>query len=226
MRAVALVAAAGRGERLGADIPKALLRISGRPLLEFAMQTVDACDEVEAVVVAAPPERLDEIANVAKVSAKLIEVVEGGETRNASIRNALEVVPEKFDAVVCHDVARPFASPALFTAVLTALDHADGAVPTLPVHDTVKRMDGNDIGETVPRDGLVLAQTPQAFRREVLEAAHRAAAVDGFEGTDDAALVERAGYRLASVPGDPSNLKLTTAADLRLANALAVGLRG
>lgn len=226
MRAVALVAAAGRGERLGANIPKALLRISGRPLLAFALQTVDACDELEAVVVAAPPDRLDEIADVAKVSVKLMEVVAGGETRNASIRSALEVVPEEFDAVVCHDVARPFASPALFTAVLTPLDHADGAVPTLPVHDTVKRMDGKDIGETLSRDGLVLAQTPQAFRRQALEAAHRAAAVDGFEGTDDAALVERAGYRLVSVPGDPSNLKLTTAADLRLATALAVGLRG
>lgn len=226
MRAVALVAAAGRGERLGANIPKALLRISGRPLLAFALQTVDACDELEAVVVAAPPDRLDEIADVAKVSVKLMEVVAGGETRNSSIRNALEVVPEEFDAVVCHDVARPFATPALFTAVLTALDHADGAVPTLPVHDTVKRMDGKDIGETLPRDGLVLAQTPQAFHRQVLEAAHRAAVVDGFEGTDDAALVERAGYSVVSVPGDASNLKLTTAADLRVATALAVGLRG
>jgi 2-C-methyl-D-erythritol 4-phosphate cytidylyltransferase len=87
-------------------------------------------------------------------------------------------------------------------------------------------MNGSEIGETVPRDGLVLAQTPQAFRRRVLEAAHRAAVVDGFEGTDDAALVERAGYTLVSVPGDPSNLKLTTAADLRVATALAVGLRG
>lgn len=226
MRAVALVAAAGRGERLGANIPKALLRISGRPLLAFALQTVDACDELEAVVVAAPPDRLDEIADVAKVSVKLMEVVAGGETRNSSIRNALEVVPEEFDAVVCHDVARPFATPALFTAVLTALDHADGAVPTLPVHDTVKRMDGKDIGETLPRDGLVLSQTPQAFHRQVLEAAHRAAAVDGFEGTDDAALVERAGYRVVAVPGDASNLKLTTAADLRVATALALGLRG
>jgi 2-C-methyl-D-erythritol 4-phosphate cytidylyltransferase len=226
MRAVALVAAAGRGERLGANIPKALLRISGRPLLAFALQTVDACDELEAVVVAAPPDRLDEIADVAKVSVKLMEVVAGGETRNSSIRNALEVVPGEFDAVVCHDVARPFATPALFTAVLTALDHADGAVPTLPVHDTVKRMDGKDIGETLPRDGLVLSQTPQAFHRQVLEAAHRAAPVDGFEGTDDAALVERAGYRVVSVPGDASNLKLTTAADLRVATALAVGLRG
>jgi 2-C-methyl-D-erythritol 4-phosphate cytidylyltransferase len=226
MRAVALVAAAGRGERLGAGIPKALLRISGRPLLDFAMQTVDACDEVEAVVVAAPPDRLDEIADVANVSAKLIEVVEGGESRHASIGAALAAVPDGFDAVVCHDVARPFASAALFAAVLMALNHADGAVPTLPVHDTVKRMNGSQIGETVPRDGLVLAQTPQAFRRQVLDAAHRAAVVSGFEGTDDAALVERAGYRVVSVPGDPSNLKLTTAADLRVATALAVGLHG
>lgn len=225
MKAIALLAAAGRGDRLQADVPKALLQLAGKPLLHFAIHAMDACPELEAVVVAAPSERWSEFVELAKVSGKVIEVVEGGETRNGSIRNALEVAPPEFDAVVCHDVARPFASPALFTAVLRALDDADGAVPTLPVHDTVKRVDGSVIVETIPRDGLALAQTPQAFRREALQAAHRAAALEGFEGTDDAVLVERAGFKVVVVPGEQSNLKVTTSADLATAAALA-GLGG
>jgi 2-C-methyl-D-erythritol 4-phosphate cytidylyltransferase len=223
MRAVVLLAAAGRGERLEAAGPKALVELSGKPMLLVAMRAVDGCEEVEGVVVAAPRERRDEVAGLAKMSEKLIEVVDGGETRNGSIRNALDAVPEGFDAVLCHDVARPLASPALFTAVLRALEGADGAVPTLPVHDTVKRVNGSVIAETVPRDRLALAQTPQAFRREVLEAAHEAAAHEGFEGTDDAVLVERAGFKVVAVPGEPSNLKVTTAADLRMAAMIDAG---
>lgn len=223
MDAVALLAAAGRGQRLQAGVPKALLHVAGRPLLDFAIHAIDACDDLRALVVAAPSDRLAEIVDVAKRSKKLIDVVEGGETRSSSIRNALKAAPPEFDAVVCHDVARPFASVALFSTVLGALDDADGVVPTLPVHDTVKRIDGTGevIAETVPRDGLALAQTPQAFRREVLEAAYRAAAREHFDGTDDAALVERAGYRVVAVPGEPSNLKVTTNADLRLATVVA-----
>ncbi|HEV2907363.1 MAG TPA: 2-C-methyl-D-erythritol 4-phosphate cytidylyltransferase [Actinomycetota bacterium] len=225
MKAVALLAAAGQGERLQADVPKALLQLSGKPLLRYAMDAIDACLELQAVVVAAPADRWREVVDLVNHSQKVIEVVEGGETRTGSIRKALEAVPAEFDAVACHDVARPFASPALFTAVLRALDDADAAIPTLPVHDTVKRIDGSAVAETLPRDGLALAQTPQAFRREVLEAAHRAAALEGFEGTDDAALVERAGYVVVVVPGELSNLKVTTARDLTVAAALA-DLRG
>jgi 2-C-methyl-D-erythritol 4-phosphate cytidylyltransferase len=226
MRAVALLAAAGRGERLGGEVPKALLRVTGRSLLDFALETIDACQEVEGLIVAAPPDVLTEVADVAKVSKKLLAVVEGGESRHTSIQNALEAVPNGFDAVLCHDVARPFASAELFTLVLTALDAADGAVPTVPVHDTVKRVNEGMIAETLSRDGLALAQTPQAFRREALEAAYRAALIEGFEGTDDSVIVERSGYKVVSVPGDALNLKLTTAADLRVAAALAVALRG
>ena len=225
MKAVVVLAAAGRGERLQARVPKALLQLAGRPLMHFALRSIDACPELQGVIVAAPSDGWREVLDLAKKSAKLIDVVEGAGTRSGSIRNALKAVPAEFDTVVSHDVARPFASPALFTAVLRALDGADGAVPTLPVHDTVKRVDGALIAETVPRDGLALAQTPQAFRRDVLEAAHRAAALDEFEGTDDAAVVERAGYRVVVVPGEVANLKVTTAADLTMAASLA-GLGG
>lgn len=224
MRAVALLAAAGRGERLQADVPKALVHIAGKPMVHFALQAMHACQELEAVVVAAPPDRWSEVVDLAKVSGKVIEVVKGGESRQASIRNAFEAVPQEFDAVLCHDVARPFASPALFTIVLRALGDADGAIPVLRVSDTVKRMDGTVVAETVPRDVLALAQTPQAFRRGALEAAHRAASLEGFESTDDSALVERAGFKVVAVPGEASNMKVTTAADLPIAAALAVSL--
>jgi 2-C-methyl-D-erythritol 4-phosphate cytidylyltransferase len=226
MKAIALLAAAGRGERLGGEVPKALLRITGRPLLDFALESIEACREVDALVIAAPQDARTEVSDLASSSTKLLAVVEGGESRHASIRNGLEAVPDGFEAVLCHDVARPFATPALFTAVIAALASADGAVPTLPVHDTVKRVERARIAETVPREGLALAQTPQAFRRRALEAAHRAAFRDGFEGTDDAVLVERSGYTVVSVPGEPLNVKLTTSADLRVAALLARALRG
>jgi 2-C-methyl-D-erythritol 4-phosphate cytidylyltransferase/2-C-methyl-D-erythritol 2,4-cyclodiphosphate synthase len=176
---------------------------------------VDAAP-VEAVVVAVPPGH-PQVAEEASRSSKLLGVVEGGSTRQASIRAALAAVPEGFDAVVCHDAARPFASPRLFAVVLEALERADGAVPVVPVEDTVKRVAGDVVVETVPREELALAQTPQAFRRHVLEAAHRAALEDGVEATDDSALVERAGFKVVAVPGDPGNFKVTTPADLSLA---------
>jgi 2-C-methyl-D-erythritol 4-phosphate cytidylyltransferase len=107
--------------------------------------------------------------------------------------------------------------------VLDGLAGADGSVPSLPVADTVKRVDDGMVAETVARDGLVLVQTPQAFRREALTAAHQAAEADGFVTTDDAALLERAGFRVAVVPGDPANIKITRPEDLRVASALARG---
>jgi 2-C-methyl-D-erythritol 4-phosphate cytidylyltransferase len=224
MRAVALLAAGGRGHRLQADVPKALVHLAGKPLLRFSLDTMAACAELEAVVVAAPIDRWNEVEAIAKGWQKVVEVVKSGESRQASILNALEAAPSGFDAVLCHDVARPFASSALFAAVLGALDRADGVVPILPVHDTVKRVADGMVTETVSRDELGLAQTPQAFRRDVLEAAHRAATLEGFEGTDDAALVERAGFRVVVVAGEASNMKLTTASDLAVASALAASL--
>lgn len=201
------------------DGPKAFVQIAGRSLLARAVDIVDACPEVEGLVVAAPPAEQDRATATARSSAKLLGVVPGGDTRRASIAAALEAVPEGFDAVVCHDVARPLASPGLFRAVLEALAHADGAVPVVAVADTVKRVANGSVVETVSREGLALAQTPQAFRRSCLAAAH-AAAVDGASATDDAVLLELAGYSVAVVPGEATNVKVTTPEDLRLAEAL------
>jgi 2-C-methyl-D-erythritol 4-phosphate cytidylyltransferase len=223
MRAAALLLGAGRGERLEGDAPKAFAAVAGRTLLELVVAAIDASPGIEGFVVAAPRGWEARARSAAGPSAKLLEVVAGGETRQASARRALAAVPASFDAVVCHDVARPFASAALFAAVLNGLGSADGVVPAVPLPDTVKRIDDGRVAETLRREGLVIVQTPQAFRREPLEAAHRAAEAEGFEGTDDAALLERAGFPVVVVPGDPANLKITRPDDLRVASLLAGG---
>lgn len=221
MSAVALLLGAGRGKRLESEAPKAFAVLGGRTLLARAVATVEACRSVEGFVVAAPPGWEARARSAAGPSAKLLEVVTGEDTRQASVRRALAVIPASVEAVVCHDVARPFATPSLFEAVLGALGQADGAVPAVAVADTVKRVVDGRVAETLAREGLVLVQTPQAFRRQALEAAHRAAERDGFQGTDDAALLERAGFSVAVVPGDPSNVKVTSPVDLRVAALFA-----
>jgi 2-C-methyl-D-erythritol 4-phosphate cytidylyltransferase len=217
MRAVVLLLAAGRGERLAGDRPKAFLELGGRTLLEHAVAAVGACPDVEGQVVTVPRGWVEEAERIGRRSGKHLAVVPGGASRTASVEAALAAVPEGCDAVICHDVARPLASAKLFSSVLAPLDRADGVIPVLPVPDTVKRVAEGVVVETVPREGLALAQTPQGFRREALQAAH-ARATD--VATDDAVLLERAGFRVAVVPGEPSNLKITVPADLRLARAL------
>jgi 2-C-methyl-D-erythritol 4-phosphate cytidylyltransferase / 2-C-methyl-D-erythritol 2,4-cyclodiphosphate synthase len=227
MNAVAVVLAAGRGERLGERVPpKAFVRVGGRPLLAFSLDAVERCPDVMGVVVAVPPGLEDAAADVlGRPPATRSVVVVGGMNRQRSVRLALDAAGtewgDEFDAVICHDAARPFASSSLFSRVLGALAHADGAVPAVPVEDTLKRVRDGGVGETVPRDGLVRAQTPQAFRRKALESAHRSAERDAFQATDDAALLERAGFRVTVVDGDPRNIKITRPEDLALAEALA-----
>jgi 2-C-methyl-D-erythritol 4-phosphate cytidylyltransferase len=223
MRAAAVLLGAGRGDRLAGERPKAFVELGGRTLLAWAVDTVEVCPEVEALVVVVPSGWQDQAEAIVRPSPKLLAVATGGETRQASVRVALDAVPEEFDAVLCHDVARPLASPKLFSEVLRPLEAADGAVPVVPVADTVKRIRDGLVAETVPRQDLVLAQTPQAFLRRALVAAHRRAAAAGRTATDDATLLEWAGYRMATVPGEPANVKITGPHDLAVAQALAHG---
>lgn len=219
----AILLGGGRGERLSGPDPKAFANLDGRTLLERAVTAVESCPRVEGYVVVAPEGWEGRARTMVGPRSGLVEVVGGGATRQVSVRMGLEALPESFDIVVCHDVARPIAPLALFEAVLDALVGADGAVPSVPLTDTVKRVDDGLVAETVHRDGLVVVQTPQAFRRAALVEAHRAAEADGFTGTDDASLLERAGFRVAVVPGDPANIKITRPEDLPLASALIRG---
>jgi 2-C-methyl-D-erythritol 4-phosphate cytidylyltransferase len=173
----------------------------------------DACDDVVLVLPA----------GVAWDGRPVAATVPGGSTRSASVRAGLDAVAGSVAVVVVHDAARPLAPPALFEAVIDAVRAgADAAVPGLPIPDTVKRVDGDHVVETIARDALVTVQTPQAFRTGALRAAHTS---DG-EATDDAALVEAAGARVVVVPGDPRNFKITTPADLVVAAALLAAASG
>jgi 2-C-methyl-D-erythritol 4-phosphate cytidylyltransferase len=222
--AVAIVLAAGSGERLGLDRPKAFVELAGRPILAHAVAAALDCPGISAVVVAVPPGAADRAREIVEPFGSHA-VVEGGPTRRASVRAALEAVPADVDVVVCHDAARPFATPGLFGRVLEALDGVDGVVPVVQVPDTVKRVEGGGmVLATEPREGLALAQTPQAFLAPALRGAHERAERDGVEVTDDAAALERAGLRVRAIPGEPGNFKITTGEDLARAEAIALEL--
>jgi 2-C-methyl-D-erythritol 4-phosphate cytidylyltransferase len=205
----AIVVAAGGGSRFGAA--KQFARLGGVTVLDRAVGVArESCD---GVVVVLPPDK--EWTAPEGVLATI-----GGATRSASVRAGLARIPADADVVVVHDAARPLASRALFARVVAAVRAgADAAIPGVPVSDTVKRVRDNVVIETVPRDDLVAVQTPQAFRRAALEAAH---VTEGI-GTDDAALVEAAGGSVVVVEGETRNLKLTLVSDLELAQALIEG---
>jgi 2-C-methyl-D-erythritol 4-phosphate cytidylyltransferase len=204
----AVVVAGGSGRRYGQLKQFALL--GDRPVVAWA---VAACrPSSSGVVLVLPPGGADGLAHGADV------VVEGGATRAESVRRGLAAVPDQAEVIVVHDAARPLASPDLFRAVIAAVTvgGADGAIPALPVSDTIKVVNGETVTATLDRSVLVAVQTPQAFVGDVLRRAH----ARGAEATDDAALVEMLGATVRVVPGEPHNLKITTPADLGTAEGL------
>jgi 2-C-methyl-D-erythritol 4-phosphate cytidylyltransferase len=216
----ALLVAAGTGERLGLDRPKAFAELRGRPLLAESLERLDACPWVDAVVVAAPPGWEEPVILLAEelAASKVVSCVSGGPTRAESVRAALGDVDEDALVVLVHDAARPLLDDAVVERVLGPLAEGfDGVVPALPISDTVKRVQRGVVAETLARDDLVRAQTPQAFLAPALR---RAFEGDLGEATDCASLVERAGGRVAAVEGDPRLMKVTTPDDLALVDLL------
>jgi 2-C-methyl-D-erythritol 4-phosphate cytidylyltransferase len=217
----AIVPAAGRGERLGPGAPKALRLLGGVPLLVHAVRNLAAARLVDLVVVAAPPDQVTAVRALLADhhTGATLHVVPGGPTRPESVRAALAALPDAVGVVLVHDAARPLAPVELIDAVASAVRAgADAVVPGLPVTDTVKRVDGDVVTETVDRSALRSVQTPQGFRRTVLEEAHLALSDGGV--TDDAGLVERAGYSVIVVPGAEEAFKVTRPLDLVLAEAV------
>jgi 2-C-methyl-D-erythritol 4-phosphate cytidylyltransferase len=202
----AIVVAAGSGARFGGA--KQFHEVDAERLVDRAVQTASRC--CDGVVVVLP-------VGTTWDGPPVVAAVSGGATRAGSVRAGLAAIPATAEIVVVHDAARPLAGDGLFGAVIEAVQAgADGAVPGLPISDTIKRVSNHLVKATVPREDLVTVQTPQAFRAEILRAAH----AGGAEGTDDAALVEAAGGTVVVVPGDPSNLKVTSPEDLTLVTAL------
>lgn len=216
MSTVAVVPAAGSGERLAAGAPKAFVNLGGRPMLEHALAGLRNSGVVDSVVVAVPPTRTDE--------AKLVFggeaiIVAGGSDRTESVRLALMAIGDA-EFVLVHDAARALTPPSLIVRVVHALRSGHPAViPGLPVTDTIKAVDANGVVLGTPeRAGLRAVQTPQGFQAELLRRAYERAAAGGF--TDDASVVEMTGTPVQVVDGDPLAFKITTPNDLLLAEAL------
>jgi 2-C-methyl-D-erythritol 4-phosphate cytidylyltransferase len=212
----AVLAAAGRGERLGSDRPKAFARLGGRPLLAESLERLEDSGWIDAIVIAAPPDWEEPSILVAEeiAATKVSSAVTGGESRSESVRRALEEVPEEAAVVLVHDAARPLLPEEVIERVLTPLSEGwDGVVPAVPLADTVKRVEGDRVVETLARDDLVAVQTPQAFLADTLR---RAVSGDVSSATDCASLVESQGGRVKVVEGDPRLLKVTDADDLAL----------
>ncbi len=209
----AVLVAAGRGERLGEDRPKAFVRLGELPLLAEPLRRLDGSAWIDAVVLVAPPDWEEPAILLAEElgASKVSSCVTGGESRTASVRAGVAEVPADVAVILVHDAARPLVSDDVIGRLIAALGEGyDGAVPVLPVTDTVKRVRDGVIDETLVRDELVSVQTPQAFVASAL----RAALADRAEGSDCASLVEANGGRIRAVDGDERLLKVTTRADL------------
>lgn len=223
MRVAALVLAAGRGERFGAPIPKAFLPLDGRPLVVRAIEALAARPEVERIVPVLPAADLERFAALGRDFAgaeKLAPAVAGGAERQDSMRAGLAALPADVEWVAVHDAARPLVRPEDVGRVLAAAARTGAALLAVPVRDTLKRVREGRVAETLARAECWAAQTPQVFRAALLREALAKAEAEGFQGTDDAQLVERLGAAVEIVAGDPANLKITWPEDLVLAEAI------
>ena len=222
MKASAIIVAAGSGVRLGSNVPKAFVKIARRMMLSYSLATIRQINSIEELVIAVP-EGFENAARAEVAAAGLgipVKIAVGGIERQDSVRIALELTSAESDLVIVHDAARPLATAAIFDACLSAASRAGAAIAAIPVSDTLKRVADSAITATIARAGLWQAQTPQAFRRAALVAAHQRAVEEKIAATDDADLVERTGVRVEVVEASTSNIKITTPSDLAIVEAI------
>ena len=217
MRDVAVVIPAGGvGARLGSRMPKQFLRLGGEAILTATVRQFRRHPRLAAIVVAAPAAH---VVRARRLLGSGVTVIPGGQTRQESVRLAVEAAPPAARVILVHDAVRPFITRGLVDAVLAAARTDGAAICALPVAETIKRVRDGIVEATIERAGLWAVQTPQAFRAEILREAHDKARRDGVVGTDDAMLVERLGHRVRVVPGLADNVKITTPEDLRRARS-------
>jgi 2-C-methyl-D-erythritol 4-phosphate cytidylyltransferase / 2-C-methyl-D-erythritol 2,4-cyclodiphosphate synthase len=219
MYVTAIIAAGGRGERVGASRPKQLLEVGGQTILERSVNAFLSHEAVTDVVVALPHDLAGDPPQYLIGTSKPLRVVAGGARRQDSVAAAFRVVPDRADVVVVHDAARPFASRNLIARTIAAAAESGAALAALEARDTVKRVADGLVRETIDRRTIYLAQTPQAFRRDVL----RDALAITSDATDEASLAEQAGHPVRIVEGEASNIKITTADDLAIAESIGCG---
>jgi 2-C-methyl-D-erythritol 4-phosphate cytidylyltransferase len=217
MLTYAIVPAAGRGVRMGQDKPKLFLDLLGKPLLLHTLQAICRARFVHGIMIAAPGDLVNQTRELVTrylTGALPIQVITGGKERQDSVFNALLALPTECGWVMIHDGARPFASVQLLEQTWVAARETGAAIAAIAATDTIKRVELGQVRETLPREQVWLVQTPQVFRADLIRSAYHEAARNGWAGTDDASLVERLGVRVSVVPGERSNIKVTTAEDL------------
>lgn len=221
MNGLAILVAAGRGERMGAGRPKAFLPIGGQPILLRAVLAFEAASSVDAIVAVVPEAQIVEARGMLSVATKVHAVVAGGGRRQDSVLQGMKQAPDGFEGVVLvHDAARPFVEPLLIDAVARAARENGAALPVLGLVDTVKRVHEGNVVETLDRDKLAAAQTPQGFRFPLLARAYEEAFRERVTLTDEAMAVERLGEVVVAVPGSLRNRKITTPDDVAWAEEL------
>jgi len=219
MSVTAIIAAAGAGRRMKSDRPKQLLTLENTPILIYTVRKFDACRLIERILVAAPQESVDEVRRLVAGAgfSKPVSVVQGGARRQDSVAVAMQHLSPDTSIVAVHDAVRPFVTVDEIEAVIAQAQKSGAAVLAIPIVDTVKQIRKDVIDSTLTREHLVLAQTPQAFRTEVLREAFERARRDEYYGTDESSLVERLGLPVAVVRGSERNIKITRPDDLALA---------
>lgn len=222
MKVTVIIAAAGAGRRMKADRPKQLFVLNKTPILIYTIRKFDACRLVDNVIVAAPRESVDEIRALVSDAgfSKPISVIQGGDRRQDSVSTALQHLDPDVTIVAVHDAVRPFVGVDEIEAVIRKADKDGAAILAVPIVDTVKQVERDVIDSTLAREHLVLAQTPQAFRIEILREAFERAKKDEYYGTDESSLVERMGGSVSIVRGSERNIKITRPTDLVLARVL------
>lgn len=222
MRAGAIIVAAGSGERLGAGMPKAFVRVAGLPMVTWSARALHRVPEVARLVVACPPGAEAAMGDAIGDHADVTAIVPGGSSRQRSVAAALAMMPGDVEAIIVHDAARPLITPVLVSRLLAALRVAPAVIAAAPVADTLKRAGADGVvRDTLDRAGLWAAQTPQAFRSAVLRAVFADARDDELDAaTDCAGMAERRGVPVLLHDPGTTNLKVTTAADLRLVDVL------
>jgi 2-C-methyl-D-erythritol 4-phosphate cytidylyltransferase len=224
MPALAILVAAGRGERMGADRPKAFLDLGGQPLLLRAALAFDEAPSVERLVAVVSEDQVGTARGILSSLKKKVAVVPGGPRRQDSVLEGLKQAPEAFEGVVLvHDAARPLVDVRLIEEVARVAEQAGAALPVLGLVDTVKRLRDGCVVETLDREELGAAQTPQGFRFDLLVSAYEAAFRDNVTLTDEAMAVERIGAPVRVVPGSAQNRKITTPEDLAWAEGVVPG---
>ena len=223
MRVVAIIPAAGEGQRMGGTVAKQFLSLQGIPVLAHTLGVFDMSPDVDGVVLVVAPRQRQALKDSVLgpyPCRKLLGVVDGGSERQDSVASGLDAVPGDSELVVVHDGVRPLVSVDLLGAVLKAANEHGAALAAIPAGDTVKRARGEVVVETLERETIWLAQTPQAFQASLLRSAYEKAFRDKIMVTDDAALVESLGVSVHLVPGSPENIKVTTPTDLVVAEAI------